>query len=207
MLPLKQTEESAWRSFFVRRYRTVGPTIRLVLIGKFAAHLLVQQCVHVHLERKTISVICRKEIPGKHEPRVGDRFIGNPRVLKLLSDIQLSTRTTFVRRCGEVFTCLKKSARLTCHCSSCWLSSTFCWMASISWLLACSTSIRVLASSTWVAFLRATAPSRTSHAFLIISSLANESRSCMSERARSRSSLAPANSVSHTLSCKTQKAN
>lgn len=88
----------------------------------------------------------------------------------------------------------------TCHWSSCWLSSTFCWMASSSWLLIWRTSMRVRASSISAAFLRETAWSRTSQARRMISSLARwVSRT--SRRAVSRSSRVASSSTSLSVSC------
>ena len=61
----------------------------------------------------------------------------------------------------------------TCHCSSCWESSTFCWMVSNSWLLTCINSMRTLANSISTAFLRAIVSSRIFQARFTISSLDN----------------------------------
>ena len=98
------------------------------------------------------------------------------------------------------FYCIWPRDVVTCHWSSCWLNSTFCWMASSSWLLICRTSMRVRASSISAAFLRATAWSRTSHARRMISSLARwVSRT--SRRAVSRSSRVASNSTSFSVSC------
>ena len=88
----------------------------------------------------------------------------------------------------------------TCHCSSCWLSSIFCWMVSSSWLLLWRASMRVRARSISAAFLRAAAWSRTSHARRMISSLARWVSST-SRRATSRSSRVATSSTSFSVNC------
>lgn len=99
---------------------------------------------------------------------------------------------------------LKKQAiPLTCHCSSCWLRSTFCWIDSISWLLACMSSTLVLANSTSTFVLLCTAASLSSLALTTTSSWASE-ESEASWRALSLSSRAAASSTSQTEAWETK---
>lgn len=88
---------------------------------------------------------------------------------------------------------------LTCHCSSCWLNSTFCCTASISWLFAWRTSILTLASWSSNSPFLVIAASLASLASLTISSWL-PSALWRSDLAISFSSRAVFNSVSFTVS-------
>lgn len=90
--------------------------------------------------------------------------------------------------------CVKSLSIITCHCSSCWDNSIFCWTASISWLLTWRTSILVLASSICTELRAARAASRRLRA----SARAESPLEVRSARARSRSSVVAVSWASHT---------